>query len=111
MKRKLLALLFVMSGCLMGNLFAQDSEYAVGTTIGGTVDNVNRFSLGIKGGVNYLRVSDQKVQPEVGAFMEITVNPLWGFGVEYMYLMNNRDATVFSGGYELNSTVQDITLF
>ena len=110
MKRKLLAL-FVASSCLIGNLFAQDSEYAVGTTIGGTVDDVSRFSLGIKGGLNYLRISDQKVQPAGGAFMEITVNPLWGLGLEYMYLKNNRDATSLSGGFDLESTVQDITLY
>jgi len=110
MKRKLLAL-FVASSCLIGNLFAQDSEYAVGTTIGGTADNLCRFSLGIKGGVNYLRLSDQKVQPEGGAFLEITMNPLWGFGLEYMYIKNNRDATRHSGGFDLESTVHDVTLF
>jgi len=91
-------------------MFAQNEEpVAVGTAIGGTAKGVCRFSFGIKGGVDYLRVSDQKVQPEFGAFAEITVNPLWGFGLEYMYLINNRDATFMSG--ELESTLQDITLY
>ena len=110
MKRKLLAL-FVVSSCLIGNVFSQDEEYTVGTTIGGTADDVCRFSFGIKGGLNYLRVSDQKVQPAGGAFVEITINPLWGIGAEYMYLMNDRKAIPLSKGLELGSTVQDVTIF
>ena len=111
MKRKLLAL-FIVSGCLIGSMFAQNEEsMAVGTAIGGTAKGVSRFSFGIKGGVNYLRVSDQNFQPEFGGFAEISVNPLWGFGLEYMYLINNRDATAHSGGRDLESTLQDVTLY
>ena len=118
MKRKLLAL-FMASGCLVGSAFAQEatvavqetsgSNYAVGTAISGP-EGVNRISFGIKGGLDYLRYSDKKVQPAFGAFFDVTINPVWGFNLEYMYLMNDRET--LGGGAEgkLKSTVQDITL-
>lgn len=101
------------SSCFVGSMFAQEESgnYAVGTTIGGTAKDVCRFSFALKGGVDYLRLSDQNVNPQFGGLVEITVNPLWGLGLEYMYLMNDHDATNYSGGYDLESTVQDITLF
>ena len=110
MKGKLL-ILFIVSTCFLGNVLAQNYDIAVGRTIGGTAKDVSRFSFGIKGGIDYLRVSDRNINPEAGAFMEISVSPLWGFGLEYMYLMNDHDATAFSRGYKLTSTVQDITLY
>jgi OOP family OmpA-OmpF porin len=108
MKRKLLAL-FVAVG-LVGNTFAQEeTQQAVGTTIGGTADGVCRVSVALKGGIDYLRASDQKVQPEFGADIQFTINPLWGFGLEYMYIMNNRDA---ANGYPaFDSQINDVTLF
>jgi len=119
MKRKLLAL-FMVSSCFVGSMFAQEeaaapvaqsgANYAVGTVLGGPED-VNRFSFGIKGGLDYLRWSDQKVQPAFGGFVELTVNPLWGLGLEYMYLMNDRETLGGGAPGELKSTVQDITLF
>jgi OOP family OmpA-OmpF porin len=92
-------------------MFAQNEELAVGTTIGGTAKDVCRFSLGVKGGINYLRISDQSVNPAFGGFAEITVNPLWGFGLEYMYLMNDREGTVFTGRHDLESTVHNVVLY
>ena len=110
MKRELLVL-FMVSNCLIGSMFAQNEELAVGAAIGGTAKDVCRFSFGVKGGVDYLRVSDQTVNPEFGGFAEITINPLWGFGLEYMYLMNNHDATSFSKGHDLESTLQNVVLY
>lgn len=116
MKKKLLAL-FVASSCFIGSMFAQDSQdaqddvkvEAVGTTIGGTADGVCRVSIAIKGGIDYLRVSDEKIQPEFGGDIQFTINPLWGFGLEYMYLMNDRDA---ANGYpSYDSYMHDVTLF
>jgi outer membrane protein OmpA-like peptidoglycan-associated protein/opacity protein-like surface antigen len=125
MKKKLLT--FFMVSSLLGSAFAQDvvvvnetvvveeaqnegGNYAVGTTYGGP-EGVNRFSLGLKGGIDYLRWSDQKVKPEFGGFLEITVNPIWGFGLEYMYMMNDRETLGGGAPGKLNSTVQDVTLF
>jgi outer membrane protein OmpA-like peptidoglycan-associated protein len=108
MKRKLLALFVAAS--LVGNTFAQEeTQQAVGTTIGGTADGVCRVSLAIKGGIDYLRVSDQKVQPEFGADIQFTINPLWGFGIEYMYIMNDRDAVGIYPSFD--SHIHDATLF
>jgi len=122
MKKKLLTLLMV-SSCFVGGAFAQEEgsvatqeattqsggNYAVGTTYGGP-EGVNRISFGIKGGLNFLRWSDQSVNGAFGAFFDVTVNPLWGLGLEYMYQMNDRGTLGGGKKGELSSTVQDITL-
>jgi hypothetical protein len=114
MNRKLL-ILFVVFNCLVGNIFAQNAQndnYAVSTTLGGTAKDVSHFSFGIKGGIDYLRISDQKVQPEFGGFLELTINPLWGIGLEYMYMINNHALTGYNGySGDLESTIQGAILY
>ncbi len=125
MKKKLLT--FFMVSSLLGSVFAQEEvivveetviieevqdnggTYAVGTTYGGP-EGINRISLGLKGGINYLRWSDQSVNGAFGAFFDVTVNPLWGLGLEYMYQMNDRESLGGGAPGELSSTINDVTL-
>ncbi|MDR2963772.1 MAG: OmpA family protein [Bacteroidales bacterium] len=77
-------------------------------------NDVNRISFGLKGGYNYLLLSDRTqlstgINPSFGAFFEVTANPLWGAGLEYLYLGNNQDAK--SGGENLKSSVNALTYY
>jgi len=92
---------FMLCGCLaVGSAFAQQTD-------------VKRVSFGLKGGYNYLLLSDRsqfatEVNPSFGAFLEITANPLWGAGIEYLFMSNNQDAKF---GADLNASMHGITYY
>lgn len=102
MKRKLLGL-FVAS-CLVGNVFAQESQetaaapVAAEDTTASADAGLCHLSVGLKGGINVLKGSTSAnsdflgsdINPAFGGVVEYTFNPLWGLGVEYMYVMNNQ---------------------
>lgn len=85
MKRKLL--LVVAAATLISSSFAQTSELA-------------KWSVGLKGGVATARgsqysssVFDRAYNLGAGAFVERTINPFFGLGLDYMYIGDNCDAT------------------
>lgn len=84
MKRKLL--LVVAAATLISSSFAQTSELA-------------KWSVGLKGGVATARgsqysssVFDRAYNLGAGAFVERTINPFFGLGLDYMYIGDNCDA-------------------
>jgi len=93
----------MLCGCLaIGSAFAQSSA-----------KDVKRVSLGLKGGYNYLLLSDRtqyaaEINPSFGAFFEITANPLWSAGIEYLYMGNNQ--TLKAGG-DLEAAMHAITYY
>jgi len=117
MKVKLL-LLLMFSGCLAGSVFAQEevvdesASTAVGTRIGGTLKGLNRVSIGGKFGANWLKASEglfDAVNWNAGGVLELTGNPLWGVGLEVLYLKENHDVKMNNGrnleGYDLDFTL------
>ncbi len=109
MKKSFLAL-FISLGFVSGVCAqAQEAEAAAENNEVATSEAINHWSLAVKGGVNYLRNTDQKVNFEVGGEVERTFNPRWGLGLEYMFLKNNHDAN--NGFADLEGNHQDIDLF
>jgi len=115
MKVKLL-LLLMFSGCLAGSVFAQEevvdesASTAVGTRIGGTLKGLNRVSIGVEGGVNWLKATEgafDAVNPNFGGIIELTGNPLWGLGVEFLYLIENHKEALRS----FEGSIGDLTLY
>ncbi len=94
----------MLCGCLaIGSAFAQTTPRK----------DVNRISFGAKWGYNYLLLSDRtqfacEVNPSFGAFFEITANPFWSAGVEYLY-MNNCQTP--QGGGHLEAAMHGITYY
>ena len=94
MSKKFLAL--AAAATLAGNAFAQEQATADTATAKG----ICPWSLGLKGGVNYLRwapVAEPDrtlkgtINGQFGIFTEATFNPRWGLGLQYMYAMNNQE--------------------
>ena len=95
MSKKFLAL--AAAATLAGNAFAQEQATADTATAKG----ICHWSLGLKGGVNYLRWApvaepdrtlSGTINGQFGIFTEATFNPRWGLGLQYMYAMNNQDS-------------------
>lgn len=94
MSKKFLAL--AAAATLAGNAFAQEQATADTATAKG----ICHWSLGLKGGVNYLRWAPiaepdrtltGTINGQFGIFTEATFNPRWGLGLQYMYAMNNQE--------------------
>ena len=94
MSKKFLAL--AAAATLAGNAFAQEQATADTATAKG----ICPWSLGLKGGVNYLRWAPiaepdrtltGTINGQFGIFTEATFNPRWGLGLQYMYAMNNQE--------------------
>lgn len=94
MSKKFLAL--AAAAALAGNAFAQEQATADTATAKG----ICHWSLGLKGGVNYLRWApiaepdrtlSGTINGQFGIFTEATFNPRWGLGLQYMYAMNNQE--------------------
>ncbi|MBO4735051.1 MAG: OmpA family protein [Paludibacteraceae bacterium] len=94
MSKKFLAL--AAAATLAGNAFAQEQA----TSDTATAKGICHWSLGLKGGVNYLRWApvaepdrtlSGTINGQFGIFTEATFNPRWGLGLQYMYAMNNQE--------------------
>ena len=94
MSKKFLAL--AAAATLAGNAFAQEQATADTATAKG----ICHWSLGLKGGVNYLRWAPiaepdrtltGTINGQFGVFTEATFNPRGGLGLQYMYAMNNQE--------------------
>jgi hypothetical protein len=99
-----------LTTCMLCSCLAIGSAFAQSNT---QKTDVNRISFGLKGGYNDLLLSDRtgystEINPSFGAFFEITANPLWGAGIEYLYMNNNQDAKV---GDNLKSAMHGITYY
>ena len=112
MKKSFLTLFAALS--LVASVNAQDQveEQAVATSDveaaeEGAKESINHWSIAVKGGINYLRGSDQKVDMEIGGLIERTFNPRWGMGIEYMFLNNDQE----SPKPLLDGYCHDITFF
>ncbi len=107
MKRKFLGL-FVASAVAC-NAFAQEEVAADSAASKG----LNHWSLEVHGGINVINHSfsndratllpNSDFNPQVGAQVEYTLNPLWGLGLDYTWARNNQ-ANYDNAGH-------DITLF
>ncbi len=108
MKKSFLALFMAMG--LVAGVNAQDQEaVAEEAAVSNASESINHWSLAVKGGINYLRYADQKVDFEVGGVVERTFNPRWGMGIEYMFLKNNNEA--MRGCGEMDGANHDIDIF
>lgn len=110
MKKSFLAL-FISLG-LVANAFAQEEVAAVADSTDNSVaksEQINHWSLAVKGGIDYLRAADQKVNFEIGGVVERTFNPRWGMGLEYMFLKNDHEAC--KGFPAMEGYNHDIALF
>lgn len=100
----------LLAFALAGGAVAQNAE-------------LSKWSVGVKGGVNTIRGLkysttnrfDRPYNAEFGGFVERTFNPLFGMGLEYLYVGNNFDAGKLDGlkgsKAEVTSNIHDITLF
>lgn len=96
MSKKILVL--ATTAALTCNAFAQDVQ-ATADTI--SAKKICHWSLGLKGGVNYLRwvpiygeeenTLDGNKNFQFGIYTEASFNPRWGLGLQYMYAMNNQE--------------------
>lgn len=108
MSMKKVILSSLLAFALAGGALAQSAE-------------LSKWSAGVKGGVSTIRglyYSDRFDRPynaEFGVFAERTFSPLFGLGLEYMYMGNNFDAGKLGGmsvsGQEVTSNIHDITLY
>lgn len=94
MSKKILALAAV---ALAYNAYAQEEQTTTDTV---TAKGICHWSLGLKGGLNYLRwapVSEEKntlgggMNYQFGIFTEATFNPRYGLGLQYMYAKNDQE--------------------
>lgn len=107
MKRKFLGL-FVASAVAC-NAFAQEEVAADSASSKG----LNHWSLEVHGGINVINASksndratlipNSDFNPQVGAQVEYTFNPLWGLGLDYTWARNNQ------ANYD--NAAHDISLF
>lgn len=105
MKRKFLGL-FVASAVAC-NAFAQEEVAADSAASKG----LNHWSAQIHGGVNFINSSksndrnglipNSDFNPQVGAQVEYTLNPLWGLGLDYTWARNNQ-ATYDNAAHEIS---------
>ena len=109
MRKSFLALFMAMGLVAAAN--AQDQQEATSeeAAVANASESINHWSLAVKGGINYLRNADQKVDFEIGGVVERTFNPRWGLGIEYMYLKNKNEA--MNGYGEMDGYNHDIDIF
>ena len=108
MKISFLALFMAMG--LVAGVNAQDQATETEeAAVANASESINHWSFAVKGGINYLRYADQKVDFEIGGLFERTFNPRWGMGIEYMYLNNDVDA--IRGNAEMDGYNHDIDIF
>jgi OOP family OmpA-OmpF porin len=107
MKKSFLALFMAMG--LVAGVNAQDEATSEEAAVANASESINHWSLAVKGGINYLRNADQKVDFEIGGVVERTFNPRWGMGIEYMFLKNNNEAMNHRG--EMDGANHDIDVF
>jgi len=94
MSKKILVLAAV---ALAYNAYAQEEQTTTDTV---SAKGICHWSLGLKGGINYLRwapISDEGntlsggKNYQFGIFTEATFNPRWGLGLQYMYAKNDQE--------------------
>jgi len=79
--------------------------------------DVSHFSFGIKAGVNYFTMSPpaptlyDKFNLGVGGNIDYTINPLYGFGLEYMFSDFTRPYVYMNGGGHIKGTSNDIIAY
>jgi outer membrane protein OmpA-like peptidoglycan-associated protein len=79
--------------------------------------DVSHFSFGIKTGVNYFSMSPpsptlyDKFNLGVGGMIDYTINPMYGFGLEYMFSDFSRPYTYMGGGGRIKGTTNDIIVY
>ena len=96
MNKKVFGLL--VASVVAGNAFAQEEAASVDSS---SSNGLKHWSLQVHGGVNVLSSSksndrnwgpNSDYNPQVGAQVEYTVNPLWGLGIDYTWVRNNQSA-------------------
>lgn len=110
MKKSYLALIAAMG--LAFNVNAQEATEAASEeqqAEAASSESFNHWSVGVEGGINYLRNSDQKVGLAIGGLVERTFNPRWGLGVEYMFIKKDQDP--IKGFSEMNAKFNDIDIY
>lgn len=94
MYRKIFAL--AMASSLACGAFAQEAS---ADTAVAKQKGINHWSLGVKGGVNYMknapyadldRTLSGAINGQFGVFTEATFNPRWGLGLGYTFAMSNQ---------------------
>ena len=99
MNRKVLGL--IVASALSVNAFAQEEAAAASTTTADSSSSKGlvHWSLEAHGGVNFTNNSysndrsygpNADINPNAGAQIEYTVNPLWGLGLDYTWVCNNQ---------------------
>jgi len=79
--------------------------------------DVTHVSFALKAGVNYFTMSPpaptyyDKFNLGAGAVLEYTINPLYGFGLEYMFSDYTRPYVYMTGGGHIKGTTHDILVF
>ncbi len=79
--------------------------------------DVTHFSFGIKTGVNYFTMSPpaptlyDKFNLSVGGNIDYTINPMYGFGLEYMYSDYTRPYTYMDREGLLKGETHDVVLY
>ena len=79
--------------------------------------DVSHFSFGIKTGVNYFTMSPpsptlyDKFNLGVGGMIDYTINPMFGFGLEYMFNDFTRPYTDISGDGRIKGTTNDLIAY
>ncbi len=113
MYRKIFAL--AMASSLACGAFAQEAS---ADTAVAKQKGINHWSLGVKGGVNYMKnapLADSErtlggsINGQFGVFTEATFNPRWGLGLEYVFAMNNQGGE--PGFVSFDGKKHNITLF
>ena len=95
MSKKILVL--ATTAALACNAFAQEEQTTADTV---SAKGICHWSLGLKGGVNYLRWATVNEEYrtlgggknyQFGIFTQADFNPRWGLGLQYMYAKNNQE--------------------
>jgi outer membrane protein OmpA-like peptidoglycan-associated protein len=79
--------------------------------------DVSHLSFGIKTGVNYFSMSPpaatlyDKFNLGVGGNIDYTINPIYGFGLEYMFSDFTRSYTYMTGRGHITGTTNDIIAY
>ncbi len=79
--------------------------------------DVSHLSLAVKTGVNYFSMSPpaatlyDKFNLGVGGNIDYTINPMYGFGLEYMFSDFTRSYTYMSGRGHIKGTSNDIIAY
>lgn len=78
---------------------------------------VSHVSFALKAGANYFTMSPpaptlyDKFNLGAGAVLEYTINPLYGFGLEYMFSDYTRPYSYMTGGGHIEGTSHDVVVF